>query len=62
MCEEFAPNFGRKELAVASRQRTLSHFLLYQGIFGQQQLDCRPTYIILFSVSAIEDKSEMPPF
>jgi hypothetical protein len=32
-CEDFALNFGDKELAVASRQRIASHFLFDQGIF-----------------------------
>jgi hypothetical protein len=62
ICENFSPNFGDKELAVASRQRTVSQFLLQQIFFGRKQHDCRPTPTLLFSVSMIEDKSEMPPF
>jgi hypothetical protein len=34
MCEDFAPNFGVKKLAVPSRQLTVSHFPSHQGIFG----------------------------
>jgi hypothetical protein len=39
-----------KELAVASRQRTISHFLFHQGVYGQKQHDCHPppTYFSLF--------------
>jgi hypothetical protein len=39
-----------KELAVASRQRTLSHFLVHQGAFDQQQHGCHPhtPYFSLF--------------
>jgi hypothetical protein len=33
MCEDFAPNFADKELAVTSRQRIVSHFLFHQGFF-----------------------------
>jgi hypothetical protein len=29
MCEDFAPKFGDKKLAVGSRQRTVSHFLFH---------------------------------
>jgi hypothetical protein len=32
MCEDFASNFGDKELAVVSLQRTASHFILHEGI------------------------------
>jgi hypothetical protein len=39
-----------KELAVASWQCTVSHFLFRQGIFGQKQHDCHPhpAYFSLF--------------
>jgi hypothetical protein len=46
-----------KELAVVSRQRTVSHFLFSPAKFDQKQHDCRlhPPY---FSVSPIEGKTE----
>jgi hypothetical protein len=50
-----------KELAVASQQRTVSLFLLNQGIFYQTQHDCHP-HPCDFSVSPIEDKIERPTF
>jgi hypothetical protein len=42
MCEDSTPKLGAKEVAVASRQRTVSHFFFHQGIFYQKQHDCRP--------------------
>jgi hypothetical protein len=45
-----------KELVVAS-QHTVSYFLLHQGIFDQDQYDCRPPPPYS-SVSPIEDKTE----
>jgi hypothetical protein len=33
MCKDFAPKSGEKEMALASRQCTISHFLFHQAIF-----------------------------
>jgi hypothetical protein len=48
LCDDFAPNFGDKRLAVAAQQRSASHFLS-PGIFFlyQKQHDCRPSPIVL---------------
>jgi hypothetical protein len=51
-----------KELAVASRQLTLSHFIFYQGIFLPKQTWLSSPTHLLFSVSQIEDKTERLPF
>jgi hypothetical protein len=51
-----------KELAVASRQFIVSHFLFHQGVLDQQQDDCHPPPTLLFSASPAENKTERPPF
>jgi hypothetical protein len=56
--EDLSPNFGDKELVVASPQRIISHFLFHQITFDQNQNDCRPHPTLLFSVSLIEDNNE----
>jgi hypothetical protein len=52
----------RPELAVASRQRILSHFLFHQGIIYHKQDDCRPPPTLLLSATPIEYKTERSPF
>jgi hypothetical protein len=59
-----------KELAVASRQCTVSDSQFHQGIFYQKQYYSRTpatllTWFVpmrLSSVSPVEDRTEMPPF
>jgi hypothetical protein len=50
ICEKFTPKFGDKDLAVASRQRTVSRFHFHQEIFDQKRYDCgpHPSYFSLF--------------
>jgi hypothetical protein len=48
-----------KELAIESRQHTVSHFLFLQGISGQKQHACCLQPTPLFSVSPTEDKAEV---
>jgi hypothetical protein len=53
---------GEKKLAVASRQRTISHFLFHQGIFlpkNNMSVITQPPHC---SVSPTEDKTQRPPF
>jgi hypothetical protein len=61
MCEDSTPNFGDKNLAVASQKHAASHFLFHQGIFTKSNMTVAlPT--LHFSVSPIEDNIERPPF
>jgi hypothetical protein len=53
MCEDFAPNFGDKELTVLSRQCTISHFLSQQGIFDQKKLLLSPLPTLLAWLSPL---------
>jgi hypothetical protein len=62
MWEDFFQSFGTKELAVASRQHTVSHFLFYQGIFFTKNNMTVVTYPPYFSVSQIEDTNKRKPF
>jgi hypothetical protein len=51
-----------KELAVASRQCTVSHFLFHREIFDRKQHDCCPAPTLFVSVFSIEDETEMLTF
>jgi hypothetical protein len=48
-CEDFAPNFDDKELAVASQRFTASHFHFRYEICNPKQHDYRP-HLPLFSL------------
>jgi hypothetical protein len=47
-----------KELAIASLQRTVSHFLFHHGAFVKKQHDCPPPPTLFFPVSPIKDKTD----
>jgi hypothetical protein len=51
-----------KELVVASRQHTVSHFLFHCEILTKNNMAVIPSHTLLFSVSPIEDKTERLPF
>jgi hypothetical protein len=56
-CEKICPEFFRKKLAVASQQRTISHYFFSPENIWPKQLDCRP-HLSYFPVFSIEDKTE----
>jgi hypothetical protein len=60
MREDFSPNFDDKELALASRQHIVLHFLLHKSIFDHKQHHCDPPLTLLFSGFLTEDKTEWP--
>jgi hypothetical protein len=61
-CAKTSPRtLATKELAIASRHCTISHFL-FTGEFLTKKNDCHPPPTLLFSVSLIEGKTERPPF
>jgi hypothetical protein len=62
MCEDFAPNFGYKKLAVLSWKLNVLHFFFHQGIFDKRRHDSRHPLTLIFNVVPIEDKTERPSF
>jgi hypothetical protein len=61
MCEDLAPNFGDKKLL--HHDNSPSHISFFTREFlTEKQHGCRPPATLLFSVSPIEDKTEMLPY
>jgi hypothetical protein len=52
---------AKGELAVATRQRTVSHFFFHRRIFNQNNITV-VRHSPYYSVSPIVDKTERPPF
>jgi hypothetical protein len=62
MCEDLAPNLTTKELAVASRQRTVSHIIFNHGIFFARNsitVVLHPPYFSMFARLKIELKGRL---
>jgi hypothetical protein len=63
MCEDFVRNFGEKRTGFcikATHRLTIPFSPGY--FFYQKEHEWCPPFILLFSVSLIEDKTELPPF
>jgi hypothetical protein len=61
MCENLPRTSTTKEVAVA-HDNAQFHTSFSPRIFYQKQYDYRPSSNLLFYVSSIENKAEVPPF